>query len=90
MQTATRAHHRWSLPRHPLEEALVLDEGGVCARAAVPRLSSLTRTHTSLSMHRRYASLFFIVGCQGKNQNELETLEFIHCLVETMDRYFER
>ena len=22
-------------------------------------------------------------------QNELETLEFIHCLVETMDRYFE-
>jgi hypothetical protein len=38
----------------------------------------------------RYASLFFIVGCLGKNENELETLEFIHCLVETMDRYFER
>jgi hypothetical protein len=38
----------------------------------------------------RYASLFFIVGCLGKTQNELETLEFIHCLVETLDRYFER
>mmetsp|Transcript_46983 Transcript_46983/g.60378 ORF Transcript_46983/g.60378 Transcript_46983/m.60378 type:complete len:126 (+) Transcript_46983:176-553(+) len=40
-------------------------------------------------VYRRYASLFFIVGCLGKNENELETLEFIHCLVETMDRYFD-
>eukprot|EP00614_Pseudopedinella_elastica_P019332 CAMPEP_0172650678 /NCGR_PEP_ID=MMETSP1068-20121228/242417_1 /TAXON_ID=35684 /ORGANISM="Pseudopedinella elastica, Strain CCMP716" /LENGTH=225 /DNA_ID=CAMNT_0013465047 /DNA_START=153 /DNA_END=831 /DNA_ORIENTATION=- len=40
-------------------------------------------------VYRRYASLFFIVGCLGKSENELETLEFIHCLVETMDRYFE-
>lgn len=37
---------------------------------------------------RRYASLFFIVGTKDE-VNELGTLEFIHALVETMDRYFE-
>ncbi|KAK2567454.1 AP-4 complex subunit sigma [Acropora cervicornis] len=33
-------------------------------------------------VYRRYASLFFIIG------NELAILEFIHNLVETLDRYF--
>ncbi|KAL9154213.1 hypothetical protein ABFS82_10G100300 [Erythranthe guttata] len=33
-------------------------------------------------VYRRYASLFFLVG------NELGILEFIHLLVETMDRHF--
>ena len=40
-------------------------------------------------VYRRYASLFFIVGCRGSSANELATLEFIHCLVETFDRHFE-
>ena len=39
--------------------------------------------------YRRYASLFFIVGTDGKDENELSLLEFIHCLVETLDKYFE-
>lgn len=44
-------------------------------------------------IYRRYASLFFIVGTkpdigqQDNNENELGMLEFIHALVETMDRY---
>jgi AP-4 complex subunit sigma-1 len=38
-------------------------------------------------MYRRYASLFFIVGCD--DENELAILEFIHSFVETLDRYFE-
>ena len=38
-------------------------------------------------MYRRYASLFFIVGCD--DENELAILEFIHTFVETLDRYFE-
>mmetsp|Transcript_21035 Transcript_21035/g.63287 ORF Transcript_21035/g.63287 Transcript_21035/m.63287 type:complete len:144 (+) Transcript_21035:350-781(+) len=38
-------------------------------------------------IYRRYASLFFIVGVDG-DENELAILEFIHCLVETLDRYF--
>lgn len=39
-------------------------------------------------IYRRYASLFFIVGVDN-DENELATLEFIHCLVETFDKYFE-
>eukprot|EP00162_Nutomonas_longa_P002439 comp13074_c0_seq1/m.17705 comp13074_c0_seq1/g.17705 ORF comp13074_c0_seq1/g.17705 comp13074_c0_seq1/m.17705 type:complete len:144 (-) comp13074_c0_seq1:53-484(-) len=40
------------------------------------------------AVYRRYASLFFIVGVDG-DENELAILEFIHLIVETMDRYFE-
>mmetsp|Transcript_26012 Transcript_26012/g.61386 ORF Transcript_26012/g.61386 Transcript_26012/m.61386 type:complete len:146 (-) Transcript_26012:71-508(-) len=40
-------------------------------------------------VYRRYASLYFIVGVQGDNDNELSILEFIHALVETLDKYFE-
>eukprot|EP01094_Clydonella_sp_ATCC50884_P008663 TRINITY_DN18235_c0_g1_i1.p1 TRINITY_DN18235_c0_g1~~TRINITY_DN18235_c0_g1_i1.p1 ORF type:complete len:146 (+),score=55.24 TRINITY_DN18235_c0_g1_i1:1-438(+) len=39
-------------------------------------------------VYRRYASLFFVVGV-GKDENELSILEFIHCLVEVLDTYFE-
>lgn len=44
-------------------------------------------------IYRRYASLFFIVGTRaGSNEsenteNELGMLEFIHTLVETMDKW---
>ena len=37
--------------------------------------------------YRRYASLFFNVGCDGE-ENELAMLEFAHCAVETLDRHF--
>merc|ERR1712115_458474 len=41
-------------------------------------------------VYRRYASLFFIVGCDSSgSENELAILEFIHTLVETLDKYFE-
>merc|ERR1712010_49023 len=40
-------------------------------------------------IYRRYASLFFIVGVDSDEENELAILEFIHALVETLDRYFE-
>nr|XP_010914758.1 AP-4 complex subunit sigma isoform X1 [Elaeis guineensis] len=45
-------------------------------------------------VYRRYASLFFLVGvdndevCHSVLLNELAILEFIHLLVETMDRHF--
>eukprot|EP00854_Cymbomonas_tetramitiformis_P012571 gene12571-14855_t len=38
-------------------------------------------------VYRRYASLFFLVGVDA-DENELAILEFIHCIVETLDRYF--
>lgn len=40
-------------------------------------------------VYRRYASLFFVVAVDGDDENELSILEFIHSLVETMDKYFE-
>jgi AP-4 complex subunit sigma-1 len=44
-------------------------------------------------IYRRYASLFFIVGTkpdaggEENQENELGMLEFIHTLVETMDKW---
>jgi AP-4 complex subunit sigma-1 len=41
-------------------------------------------------VYRRYASLFFIVGVKNDNTtNEMAIYEFIHNLVETLDKYFE-
>ena len=40
-------------------------------------------------IYRRYASLYFIVGVDTEEENELGILEFIHALVETLDKYFE-
>ena len=41
-------------------------------------------------IYRRYASLYFIVGIDiDEDINELSLLEFIHNMVETLDKYFE-
>ena len=41
-------------------------------------------------VYRRYASLYFIIGIDNdEDVNELSFLEFIHNLVETLDKYFE-
>jgi len=77
-------------------ERLPMDER--CALEAEVIRKCLSRTETQCSffeyrgykvVYRRYASLFFIVGVEGEDENELSILEFIHALVETLDRYFE-
>jgi len=40
-------------------------------------------------IYRRYASLYFIIGIDSDDENEMAHLEFIHNLVETLDKYFE-
>ena len=69
-----------------------------CALEAEVIRKCLSRTDVQCSfyefrgykvVYRRYASLFFIVGVEGDDENELAILEFIHALVETLDRYFE-
>ena len=41
-------------------------------------------------IYRRYASLYFIIGIDIEDDiNELSFLEFIHNMVETLDKYFE-
>lgn len=37
-------------------------------------------------VYRRYASLYFVVGVDDEDANELAMLEFIHALVETLDK----
>ncbi|KAL4457979.1 hypothetical protein ABPG75_012844 [Micractinium tetrahymenae] len=38
-------------------------------------------------VYRRYASLFFLMGIDAE-ENELGILEMIHCMVETLDKWF--
>eukprot|EP00298_Acanthocystis_sp_HF-20_P013807 c20512_g4_i1.p1 GENE.c20512_g4_i1~~c20512_g4_i1.p1 ORF type:complete len:156 (-),score=42.91 c20512_g4_i1:4-471(-) len=40
-------------------------------------------------VYRRYASLYLIIGAEGEEENEMALLELIHCIVETLDKYFE-
>ena len=49
--------------------------------------SAFLRHETYKICYRRYASLFFIVGVDD-DENELMVLDFIHCLVETLDWHF--
>lgn len=54
------------------------------------QLLFIVREYRGLKViYRRYASLYFIVGVDQEEENELGILEFIHALVETLDKYFE-
>lgn len=50
---------------------------------------SFLEHHQYKVIYRRYASLYFIIGIEEEDVNELAYLEFIHNLVETLDKYFE-
>mmetsp|Transcript_27818 Transcript_27818/g.64820 ORF Transcript_27818/g.64820 Transcript_27818/m.64820 type:complete len:154 (-) Transcript_27818:347-808(-) len=84
-QTRLSSYYEWI----PMQER--------CALEAEIIRKCLSRNETQCSfveyrgykvIYRRYASLFFIVGMKD-NMNELGVLEFIHALVETLDKYFE-
>lgn len=85
-QTRLASYYEWL----PIPERVAL-EGEIIRRC-------LSRTEFQCSfleyrgykvIYRRYASLFFVVAVDGDEENELAILEFIHSLVETMDKYFE-
>ncbi|KAK4483645.1 hypothetical protein RD792_010846 [Penstemon davidsonii] len=56
-------------------------------RRALEEQCSFVEHRNYKVVYRRYASLFFLVGVDNE-ENELAILEFIHLLVETMDRHF--
>lgn len=64
---------------------------GACTRLMTIRWPQCSfMEHRGLKVvYRRYASLYFIVGFEEGEENELGMLEFIHALVETLDKYFE-
>eukprot|EP01040_Poterioochromonas_malhamensis_P011519 gene11519-12561_t len=85
-QTRLASYYEW----FPIQERVAL-EAEIIRRC-------LSRTEFQCSfieyrgykvIYRRYASLFFVVAVDGDEENELSVLEFIHSLVETMDKYFE-
>lgn len=49
--------------------------------------ADLPTSPDSKIVYRRYASLFFIAGCNS-DDNELITLEIVHRYVEQMDKYY--
>jgi hypothetical protein len=51
------------------------------------KLDSNILSLDSKIVYRRYASLFFIAGCNSTD-NELITLEIVHRYVEQMDKYY--
>ena len=77
-------------------EWLTIEEKGAIEAEIIRKCLSRTEVQCSFMeyreykvIYRRYASLFFIVGVDKEEENELGILEFIHALVETLDRYFE-
>jgi len=76
-------------------EWLTIDERGALESEVIRACIKRTDAHASFLdyrgykvVYRRYASLFFIIGVDQEEENELGILEFIHCLVETLDKYF--
>jgi hypothetical protein len=55
-----------------------------CLFSLTPFFPSIADTKI---VYRRYASLFFIAGCDSTD-NELITLEIVHRYVEQMDKYY--
>ena len=72
----------------PLEERRQIEDEIVrkCLTRSEKQCSFLE--HRGLKViYRRYASLYFVVGVDDQ-ENELAIYEFIHCVVETLDRHF--
>lgn len=61
----------------------------VCIHIRISLTLSLSpsRLTDSKVVYRRYASLFFIAGCESTD-NELISLEIVHRYVEQMDKYY--
>lgn len=79
---------RYTDPSMSSEERLLLEAEIV--RRCLTRLEKQCNfiEHRGVKVvYRRYASLFFLVGVD-EEENELSILELIHCLVETLDKWF--
>lgn len=89
-QTRLSSYYEWL----PMEERVALESEIIrkCLSRSELQCSFLEYRGYKV-IYRRYASLFFIVGTkpdigqEENSENELGMLEFIHALVETMDRW---
>eukprot|EP00898_Chlorokybus_atmophyticus_P001497 jgi/Chlat1/2348/Chrsp17S02624 len=84
-QTRLAQYYEYIKPeeRRALEAEIVRK----CLTRSDQQVCSFVEHRNHKIVYRRYASLFFLVGVDS-DENELAILELIHCIVETMDRYF--
>lgn len=69
------------------DKAKVVKDVSTTVLARQPKMCNILEFKDYKVVYRRYASLFFIAGCDT-DDNELLTLETIHRYVETLDKWF--
>ncbi|TVY62756.1 AP-1 complex subunit sigma-1 [Lachnellula suecica] len=85
---------KWFTTLSPREKAKIIKDVSQLVLARRTRMCNFLEYKAadglyadSKVVYRRYASLFFIAGCNA-NDNELITLEIVHRYVEQMDKYY--
>ena len=75
----------------PIEERSQIE--GEVVRKCLQRKSTECNIVSHLQyklLFRRYAGLYVIIAVDKTEENELAILEFIHCIIETFDKHFEK
>ncbi|KAJ7169635.1 AP complex, mu/sigma subunit [Mycena filopes] len=78
---------KWFNTMNPKTKAHIIKDLTQQVLARRPRTSNILEYKDTRVIYRRYASLFFVCGCD-QTDNELTTLEILHRYVEVLDRYF--
>lgn len=78
---------KWFTTLSPKEKAKIVKDVSQLVLPRRTRMCNFLEYKDTKIVYRRYASLFFIAGCDA-DDNELITLEIIHRYVEQMDKYY--
>lgn len=78
---------KWFTTLAPRDKAKIVKDVSQLVLARRTRMCNFLEYKDTKVVYRRYASLFFIVGCDATD-NELITLEIVHRYVEQMDKYY--
>ncbi|KAK8164789.1 clathrin adaptor complex small chain-domain-containing protein [Phyllosticta citrichinensis] len=78
---------KWFTTLSPKDKAKIVKDVSQLVLARRTRMCNFLEYKDTKIVYRRYASLFFIAGCDSED-NELITLEIVHRYVEQMDKYY--
>ncbi|KAF2740247.1 clathrin coat assembly protein ap19 [Polyplosphaeria fusca] len=78
---------KWFTTLAPKDKAKIVKDVSQLVLARRARMCNFLEYKDTKIVYRRYASLFFIAGCDSVD-NELITLEVVHRYVEQMDKYY--
>ncbi|USP78192.1 hypothetical protein yc1106_05466 [Curvularia clavata] len=78
---------KWFTTLAPKDKAKIVKDVSQLVLARRTRMCNFLEYKDTKVVYRRYASLFFIAGCDATD-NELITLEIVHRYVEQMDKYY--